>query len=131
MRRSATFALLLLLILFITSCDDEIFGPRTWEGFWDVTEESSAFGELKFTVWIEEYPGDDSKLIIYDFSFLEGADVVADISDRTLTIQQQSVVARGGTFRISGTGTASANRRRIDWQYRVDGNNYTAIYIKK
>jgi hypothetical protein len=131
MRRYSSFVLFLLLILLVTSCDEEIFGPRTWEGFWDVTENSEAFGDLSFTVWIEEMPGDDSKLIIYDFSSLEGADVAVDISDRTLTIQLQSINARGGIFRISGTGKASSNRRRIEWQYRIDGNDCTAIYIKR
>jgi hypothetical protein len=131
MRRYSLLVLFLLLISLVTSCDEEIFGPRTWEGFWDVTEKSAAFGDLSFTVWMEELPGDVSKVIIYDFSFLEDADVVADISDLTLTIQPQSVIARGGTFRISGTGKASSNRRRIDWQYTIDGNNYTAVFIKQ
>ncbi len=130
-KRSGYFLLLVLLSLILSSCDDEIFGPRTFEGFWDVTEKSEVFGELSFRVWIEESPGDNSRLIIYDFSFLEGADVVADVLERNLTISPQSVAARGGAFQISGSGTASSNRRRIDWQYRIDGDNYTAVFVKQ
>ena len=130
-RKSGYFLLLLLLSLIFSSCDEEIFGPRSWEGYWDVIEKSDVFGEQNFRVWIKESPGDNTSLIIQDFAFLEGADVVADILELNLTISPQSVAARGGTFHISGSGTASSNRRRIDWQYRVDGDNYTAVFVKQ
>ncbi len=131
MSRPKSFILGVIIALFAYSCDEEIFGPRNFEGFWDVTENSETFGELSFRVWIEYHQDDENRLIIHDFAFLEEADVIADIAGHTLTIRTQSVTGRGGTFRISGSGTASSNMRRIDWNYRVDNEEYTAVFVKR
>ena len=126
-----SFILVIIIALFAYSCDEEIFGPRTFEGDWDVTENSETFGELSFRVWIEYHQDDESKLIIHDFAFLEEADVIADIAGLNLTIRSQSVIGRGGTFSISGSGTSSSNMRRIEWSYKVDNEEYTAVFVKR
>ncbi len=120
-----------LLALSIVSCDDDIFGPRSLEGTWRVTEESEAFGRQTFIVGIGYFAGDSSRVLIGNFSNLDlGVEVVANVQGLSLTIDQQTVRGRGGSYRISGSGTATSNLRRINWTYRIDGANYTAVFDK-
>ncbi len=127
------YALILAIIaLIVVSCDDEIFGPRSLEGTWRVTEDSEAFGRQTFMVGIGYFPGDSSRILIGNFSNLDvGVEVVANVQGLLLTIPQQSVQSRGGSFRVSGSGTATSNLRRINWDYRIDGTNYTAVFDKQ
>ncbi|TVR75261.1 MAG: hypothetical protein EA408_00615 [Marinilabiliales bacterium] len=130
--RIRVLPVLVLIAVTFASCDDEIFGPRSLEGTWRVTEESEAFGSQTFLVGIDYYPGDDSRIIIGNFSNLDlRAEVIADVVGLSLTIEHQTVQSRGGTFRVSGSGAATSNMRRINWNYRVDGEDYTAVFNKQ
>ncbi len=123
---------LTLISLAGLSCDDEIFGPRTFEGEWKATEYDDEFNELRFMAVTNYYPDDSSRLLISNFSSLGlEYDVVANISGLNLTIIEQSVDGRGGTFRISGSGKATSNIRKIDWIYKVDGDDFTAVFEKQ
>ncbi|MFP4366076.1 MAG: hypothetical protein ACLFQA_03180 [Bacteroidales bacterium] len=128
------FRLLILLVIvsvMAVSCDEEIFGPRSLEGTWKVSENSDAYGPQNFIVGIEYVSGDSSKIIIDNFSNLDmGVGVSANVSGLMITIPAQSVNARGGPFRVSGNGTANATMRRISWNYRIDDDNFTAIFEK-
>ena len=73
MRKFRLFIILVLVSLAVVSCDNEIFGPRSLEGTWRVTETSDAFGRQSFMAGIEYYPGDDSRIIIGNFSNLDMA----------------------------------------------------------
>ncbi len=121
-----------LLAASIVSCDDDIFGPRSLEGTWRVTETSEDNIPQYFFVETWYYPGDDTKLVIGNFSNLHNVvEVGADVEGLLLTIQQQTVQGPGGSYRVSGSGTATSNLRRINWNYRIDGANYTAVFDKQ
>lgn len=131
MRRNRLLPLLFIMVLAIASCEDDVFGPASLEGEWNVTEKSSAFGEQVFSVAIN-YSPDRESIIISNFSNLDmDIEVVAEVMGLDLTIPFQSVQARGGTFRISGSGAATSNMRRINWKYRIDGNDCTAVFVKQ
>lgn len=130
----AKFRLIILLVIvsvMLVSCDEEIFGSRSLEGTWKVSENSDTYGPQNFMVGIEYVAGDSSKIIIDNFSNLDmGVGVTANVSGLNLTIPVQSVNARGGPFSISGNGTADENLRRISWNYRIDNDAFTAIFEK-
>jgi hypothetical protein len=131
MRKNPLLPLLLFLCLAFVSCEDDIFGPASLEGEWNVTEKSNAFGEQGFLVAIN-YSPDRGSIIISNFAQLGlGVEVVAGITELNLTIPFQSVQASGGTFRISGSGTATSNLRKINWKYKIDGEDYTAVFMKQ
>jgi len=127
------FIILVLVSLAVVSCDDEFFGPRSLEGTWRVTENSDAFGRHNFLAGIEYYPGDDSRIIIGNFSNLDmAAEVVANVNGLNITIPSQTVQdSHHNNFSISGSGTAASNMRRIIFAYRIDSDNYDAVFEKK
>lgn len=131
----AKFRLIILLSIvsvMIISCDEDIFGPRSLEGTWNVTENSDEYGLQKFQVGIDYVAGDSSKIIIGNFSNLDmGVGVTANVSGLNLTIPVQTFNTMGGAFRVSGNGTANATMRRISWNYRIDNDDYTAIFEKQ
>jgi len=128
MRKGRLIILLIIAILATVSCDDEIFGPRSLEGTWRVTETSEVFDMQSFMIGIGYFPGDSSRILIDNFSNLGmGYEVVADVSGLSLVIPQQTV----RDFRISGSGTTTVNLRRINWTYRIDGDKYTAVFEKQ
>ncbi len=124
---------MVLASLAFVSCDDEIFGPRSLEGTWRVTEESDAFGRQNFLTGIEYYPGDDSRIIIGNFSNLDmAAQVTANVNGLNISIPPQSVTdSRQNSFQVSGSGVASSNMRRINFTYRIDGDDYDAVFEKQ
>jgi hypothetical protein len=133
MRRGNKVILLVFILLAIVSCDEEIFGPRSLEGTWRVTEESDAFGPQNFLVGIEYFPGDSSRVIIDNFSNLGlGFEVTANVSSLNITIPQQTVRdVNLNSYRISGNGNATSNLRRINWSYVIDTDDYTAVFEKQ
>ncbi len=133
MRKFRLFFILVLVSLAAVSCDDEIFGPRSLEGTWRVTENSDVYGLQNFLAGIEYYPGDDSRIIIGNFSNLDMvAEVVANVNGLSITIPSQTVQdSHRNNFRISGSGTAASNMRRINFTYRIDGDNYNAVFEKQ
>ncbi len=126
------FFLALVSVAFV-SCDDEIFGPRSLEGTWRVTENSDAFGRQNFLAGIEYYPGDDSRIIIGNFSNLDmAAEVISNVNGLNISIPSQAVTdSRQNSFHVSGSGVASSNMRRINFTYRIDGDNYDAVFEKQ
>jgi hypothetical protein len=131
MQRLKPLILLVIVLFTASSCDDEIFGPRTFQGVWKATEYDSDYNPMTFEVGIDYYPGDSSRILIGNFSNLGlDYDVTANLSGLDLTIPFQSVDGRGGKFRISGSGRASTNIRRIDLDYEVDGDEFTAVFTK-
>ncbi len=133
MRKFRLFIIMVLGSLAVVSCDDEIFGPRSLEGTWRVTENSDAFGRQNFLAGIEYYPGDDSRIIIGNFSDLDmAAEVVANVNGLNITIPSQTVQdSHSNNFRISGSGVASSNMRRINFTYGIDGDNFDAVFEKQ
>lgn len=132
MKKSKLIPLFIAISLIIISCEDDIFAPRNLEGTWNVTEYDYELNEMHFTVGIDYYPGDNSRILIGNFSNLGFEyEVVADISETDLTINYQEIDGGGGLFRISGRGTATSNLRKIDWEYSLDGDNYTALFEKE
>lgn len=131
MRRIKPLIILVVVLFVVSSCDDEIFGPRSFQGVWKATEYDSDYSSMTFEVGIDYFPGDSSRVLIGNFSNLGlDYDVTADLSGLDLTIPFQSVDGRGGRFRISGSGRASSNIRRIDLNYEVDGDEFTAVFTK-
>jgi hypothetical protein len=125
---------LILLLLFISlsfpSCEDETFGPRSFAGIWNATEYDDDSNEITFAVVINDMDGD--MVLIGNFSNLgPGYTVEAGISDLELTISSQVIDGVGGTFRVSGNGTATSNLRRINWNYKIDNASYTAVFEKQ
>lgn len=115
------------------SCDDELFGTRSLEGLWNVTENSEAHGLQTFIVGIEYISGDETRIIIGNFGNLDMiVEVEASINGLILTIPGQTVQdSYRNSFNISGSGTATSNLRRINWNYRIDSDNYTALFEKQ
>ena len=132
MKKSANLLLCFVILLtLIVSCEDDIFGPRSFKGTWKATEYDSESTSLTFTVGIDYSPGDSSKIIIGNFSNLGiNYEVVADISGMDLVIKYQEVGPLNARYRISGTGKASSGLRKIDWSYRVDNDDFTAVFEK-
>ena len=124
---------LLLILFFTVSCDDEIFGPRSLQGTWRVTETSDDFGQQSFLAGIEYFPGDSTRILIDNFSNLGlGFEVQANVSGLSITIPAQSVRdSNRNNFYITGSGTATSNLRRINWNYRIDGDEYSAVFEKQ
>ncbi len=124
---------MVLVSLAVISCDDEIFGPRSLEGTWRVTENSDAFDPQYFEVGIEYYSGDDSRIIIGNFSNLDMvAEVTANVSGLNISIPSQTVQdSHNNNYRISGSGTAASNLRRINFTYRIDGDDFVALFEKQ
>lgn len=130
MRIYKPILLLLCISLALPSCEDETFGPRSFAGVWNATEYDDGSNQITFTVVIEDMDGD--MLLIGNFSNLgPGYTVEAGISDLELTIASQEIKGDGGTFRLSGKGTANSNARRINWNYKIDNANYTAVFIRQ
>ena len=133
MRKFRLFIILVLGSLAVVSCDDEIFGPRSLEGAWRVTENSDVFGRQNFLAGLEYYPGDDSRIIIGNFSNLDmAAEVIANVNGLNISIPSQTVRdSRQNSFHVSGSGVASSNMGRINFTYRIDGDNYDAVFEKQ
>jgi hypothetical protein len=116
-----------LLALAAVSCEEEIFGPRSLRGTWRVTENSEAFGNQNFLVGIDYFSGDSTRILIDNFGNLDGVEVTASVSGLSITIMPQQVK----NYSFSGSGTATSNLRRINWTYRIDSDNYDAVFEKQ
>lgn len=115
------------------SCDDDFFSSKSLRGTWSVFESSLTFGEQSFTVGIDYYQGDSTRISIDNFSNLGlGVEVVGNISDRFITIPSQTVRdINNNSFNVSGSGTISTNFRKIDMSYNYDGTSFTAVFQKQ
>lgn len=133
MKRIRLVIAMTIIVWAAVSCDDELFGPRSLEGTWNVTENSEAHGPQTFIVGIEYISGDETRIIIGNFGNLDMiVEVEASISGLILTIPGQTVQdSRRNNFTISGSGTATTNLRRINWNYRIDTDDYTAVFEKR
>ncbi len=133
MKRIRLVIAMTIIVWAAVSCDDELFGPRSLEGTWDVTENSEAHGPQTFIVGIEYISGDETRIIIGNFGQLGAfVEVIANVEGLVLTIPGQTVQdSRGTSFNISGSGTATTNLRRINWNYMVDYDKYTAVFEKR
>jgi hypothetical protein len=121
---------LLIISLAFPSCEDEALGPRSFAGVWNATEYDDGSNPITFTVVIDDMDGD--MLQMANFSNLgPGYRVIAGFSDLELTITSQVINGDGGTFRVSGKGTATPNGRRINWKYKIDSDDYTAVFLKQ
>lgn len=124
---------MIMIVLAAVSCDDELFGPRSLEGTWNVTENSEAYGMQTFIVGIDYISDDETRIIIGNFGNLDMVvEVEASVNGLILTIPGQMVQdSRRNNFNISGSGTATTNLRRINWNYRIDSDDYTALFEKQ
>jgi hypothetical protein len=127
MRKNRLFILFILIAIAAVSCEEEIFGPRSLQGTWRVTENSEAFGNQNFFVGIDYFSGDSTMVLIDNFGNLDGVEVTASVSGLNLTIMPQRV----RNYSISGNGTATSSLRRINWTYRIDSDNYEAVFEKQ
>ncbi|MGF1587227.1 MAG: hypothetical protein ACFCUM_18050 [Bacteroidales bacterium] len=127
MRKNRLIILFVLVALAAVSCEEEIFGPRSLQGTWRVTENSEAFGNQNFFVGIDYVSGDSTRILIDNFGNLDGVEVTASVSGLNITIMPQRV----RNYSISGNGTATSNLRRINWTYRIDSDNYEAVFEKQ
>lgn len=122
---------LIVNLLLIVSCEDDIFGPGSYAGRWNATEYNDNFEPMSFRSDIEYVSGDSTRILIGNFSNL-GYEykVVSDVAGINLTIPSQTIEGNGGRFSISGSGKASSNMRKIDWKYKLDGDDFTAVFAK-
>ena len=127
MRKNRLIILFVLVALAAVSCEEEIFGPRSLRGTWRVTENSEAFGPLNFFVGIDYLSGDSTMIFIDNFGDLDGVEVTASVNGLNVTIIPQRI----RNYSISGNGTATSNLRRINWTYRIDSDNYEAVFEKQ
>jgi hypothetical protein len=127
MRKNRLIILLILVALGTVSCEEEIFGPRSFSGTWRVSENSEAFGPQNFFVGIDYFSGDSTRLLIDNFGNLDGVELIANVNGLIITIMPQQVK----NYSFSGNGTATTNLRRINWTYRIDSDNYEAVFEKQ
>jgi hypothetical protein len=127
MRKSGLVIMLVLIVFTAVSCEEEIFGPRSLQGTWRVTENSEAFGPQNFLVGIDYFPGDSTTILIDNFGGLNDVEVTARVNGLNITIMPQQVK----NYSFSGNGTATSNLRRINWTYRIDSDNYEAVFEKQ
>ena len=127
MKKNRLIILFVLIALAAVSCEEDIFGPRSLRGTWRVTENSEAFGNQNFFVGIDYFSGDSTMVLIDNFGNLDGVEVTASVNGLNVTIIPQLI----RNYSISGNGTASSNLRRINWTYRIDSDNYEAVFEKQ
>jgi hypothetical protein len=127
MRKCRLIIIIAIVSLAAVSCEDEIFGPRSLRGTWRVTENSEAFGNQNFLAGIDYVGSDSTRILIDNFGNLDGVEVTANVNGLNITIQNQRVK----NYSISGSGTATSNLRRINWKYRIDSENYDAVFEKQ
>jgi hypothetical protein len=127
MKKFRLLILLVIVTLAAVSCEEEIFGPRSLRGTWRVTENSAAFGHQNFFVGIDYFSGDSTRILIDNFGNLDGIEVTAIVNGLNITIMPQQVK----NYSFSGNGTATSNLRRINWTYRIDSDNYEAVFEKQ
>lgn len=122
---------LIITMFSAVSCEDDIFGPGSYAGRWDATEYDANLEPMSFSSDIEYVLGDSTRILIDNFSNL-GPEyrVVSDIEGSYLTIPLQTIDGNGSRFSVSGSGKASSNLRKIEWKYKVDGEDFTAIFEK-
>jgi len=127
------FIIILLTGILVNSCEEDFFSSNSLRGTWSVTENSTTFGEQSFTVGIDYYQGDSTKITIDNFSNLGlNVEVIGNLSDRSIIIPLQSVRdANNNLFNISGSGIISTNFRKIDLNYSYDGTSFTAVFQKQ
>ena len=131
MRNLKPFIFLVITMLLVVSCEEDMFGPGSYAGRWDVTEYNADFEPMSFNSVIEYIPGDSTRILIGNFSGLgQEYKVESDIAGNDLTIPFQTINGNGGRFSVTGSGKASSNMRKIDWVYKVDGEDFTAIFEK-
>jgi hypothetical protein len=124
---------LIFIFLLLASCEDDIFGPRPFAGTWKATEYDKDQNKIVFSVDINYLTGESNRILIRNFASLgNNYEVEATVSGLTLTVPGQDVSGGGGgsVFKVSGSGKAASNNRKIDWSYNVDGENFTAVYEK-
>lgn len=125
--------LFLLISFSINACEDDFFGSDSLEGTWAVYETSTTFGEQNFTVEINYFPSDSSKISIDNFSGLGMfVSVNANLDGQLLDIPTQTVTDQSSNqFTISGNGTITNNFKRINLGYTYDGTSFTASMQKQ
>jgi hypothetical protein len=125
--------ILLLISFAVNACDDDFFGSDSLEGTWSVYETSTTFGEQNFTVEINYFPSDSSRISIDNFSGLGiFVSVNANVDGLLLDIPSQTVTDQtSNQFTISGNGTISKNLKRISLGYNYDGTNFSATMQKQ
>ncbi len=128
-------------LILLLSCEDFLpdilgDGDRTVIiDSWKCSESDTYLKSAMSVYWvhIEEFPGDSTKILIYNFFDLdENVAAEATVSGKNLYLPEQTLE---GGFTFHGTGKVSREADKIDWTYYLDDGSgleveITALYTR-
>lgn len=123
------FILIAVLIAFVSSCtkdDTTIASTDKYIGTWSCKEVQGAVSNT-FTITIQKYGNEDS-LSVYNFDNLgTNEKALFIVNDNSVVIPSQNV-GINPSYSVLGSGTYSGGK--INLNYTVDGDSYTAVCSK-